>query len=211
MEKYVVFFFNIAWHVFFSLIKESLFFHIHQYLSATRSSTASDYHQKSLWTSTNRYWLAIESEIPIQCTCNDITRRVNRSEYCWSRDIVSQTYVVAPVLDSNNGSNNSIFLLSLLHICQEPSKTNFQVLGTFDDGFNITWFISDQWNAASLFYVKYRKDGLCAWCYQNNPKCGIGFSNLFLLQVIHRHHGYAQPWQPIIAWWSMVSIVAATI
>lgn len=40
---------------------------------------------------------------------------------------------------------------------KEPSKTNFQVVSTYEDGFNITWSTSDQMNAASLFYVKYKK------------------------------------------------------
>jgi neuronal cell adhesion molecule len=30
-------------------------------------------------------------------------------------------------------------------------------MSTFDDGFNITWTTSDQINAASLFYIKYKK------------------------------------------------------
>jgi hypothetical protein len=30
-------------------------------------------------------------------------------------------------------------------------------MSTFEDGFNLTWATNDQINAASLFYVKYRK------------------------------------------------------
>lgn len=50
-----------------------------------------------------------------------------------------------------------IYLIVLLNL--EPPKTNFQVLSTLDDGFNITWTTSDQINAASLFYIKYKKTG----------------------------------------------------
>lgn len=35
--------------------------------------------------------------------------------------------------------------------------TNFQVVSTYEDGFNLTWSTQDQKNAASLFYVKYKK------------------------------------------------------
>ena len=52
-------------------------------------------------------------------------------------------------------SSYVIFILRLL--LAEPSKTNFQVVSTYEDGFNLTWSTQDQYNAASLFYVKYKK------------------------------------------------------
>ncbi len=43
---------------------------------------------------------------------------------------------------------------------EKPPQTNFQVIDTFMDGFNLTWVTSDQINAASLFYFKYKKTGM---------------------------------------------------
>ncbi len=43
-----------------------------------------------------------------------------------------------------------------------PSKTDFQVISTYEDGFNLTWSTMDQMNTASLFYVKYKKTDFVA-------------------------------------------------
>jgi hypothetical protein len=40
---------------------------------------------------------------------------------------------------------------------EAPSKTNFQTIETFEDGFNLTWTNNNQINAASLFYVRYKR------------------------------------------------------
>ncbi len=51
------------------------------------------------------------------------------------------------------------FLFNTNRFSTEPSKTNFIVVSTYEDGFNLTWSTADQSNAASLFYVKYKKTG----------------------------------------------------
>jgi len=74
---------------------------------------------------------------------------------------------------------------------EKPPKTSFQVLSTLDDGFNITWTTSDQINAASLFYIKYKKtDDLInqAAPYMRTP---LTTDNFYFLNELERGTKYS--------------------
>ncbi len=61
---------------------------------------------------------------------------------------------------SQGVSVDSNFVEVITSSAEKPPQTNFQVIDTFVDGFNLTWVTSDQMNAASLFYFKYKKTGM---------------------------------------------------
>jgi hypothetical protein len=64
-------------------------------------------------------------------------------------------------------------------------------LSTLDDGFNITWTTSDQINAASLFYIKYKKtDDLInqAAPYMRTP---LTTDNFYFLNELERGTKYS--------------------
>jgi len=72
--------------------------------------------------------------------------------------VANQKYRFTVLAVTSKGASNDPNLVEVVtSSARQPSKTNFQVLSTFEDGFNITWSTLDQMNAASLFYVKYRK------------------------------------------------------
>lgn len=58
---------------------------------------------------------------------------------------------------SKGSSLDPNFVEVITSSAEKPSKTNFRLIDTFEDGFNLTWSTMDQMNAASLFYVKYKK------------------------------------------------------
>ncbi len=58
---------------------------------------------------------------------------------------------------SKGASTDPNYVEVITSSAEKPSKTNFEVISTFEDGFNLTWSTNDQINAASLFYVKYKK------------------------------------------------------
>lgn len=64
-------------------------------------------------------------------------------------------------------------------------------MSTLDDGFNITWTTSDQINAASLFYIKYKKtDDLInqAAPYMRTP---LTTDNFYFLNELERGTKYS--------------------
>lgn len=58
---------------------------------------------------------------------------------------------------SQGASIDPNFVEVITSSAEKPPQTNFQVIERFDDGFNLTWATSDQMNAASLFYFKYKQ------------------------------------------------------
>ena len=69
-------------------------------------------------------------------------------------------------------SADANFVEMVTSSAEKPPKSEFRVLETFADGFNLTWVTSDQVNAASLFYFKYKRTGeigvfLFVFCFEN--------------------------------------------